>query len=218
MKACIFDLDGTLLDSMKLWDEIDRDFLKKRGLAVPLDFAEAVSSLSFQEAAAYTVRRFRLPDSAEELMREWNDMAVYAYGHTVPMKPYAKEYLFRLKEHGVKLGIATSLSEKLYRPVLRQHGIEVLFDAMCSTDEVPSRSKSNPEVFLLAAKGLSVEPRDCVLFEDILVAVQSGKAAGMTVYGVYDEASGKNWDEIKRTADGVLYDFRTAPLPDMEGA
>lgn len=215
MKACIFDLDGTLLDSMGLWDQIDRDFLQKRGLEVPADYMEAVGSLSFPEAAAYTIKRFQLPDSAESLMREWNDRAVYAYGHTVPMKPHAKDYLLRLKESGVKLGVATSLSERLYRPALKQHGIEKLFDALCSTDEV-SRSKAGPEVFLLAAERLGVQPEDCVLFEDILVAVQSGKAAGMTVYGMYDETSKASWNAIKQAADGILYDFSTAPLPETE--
>lgn len=216
MKACIFDLDGTLLDSMRLWEQIDRDFLTKRGLEVPPDYVEAVTSLSFPEAAAYTIRRFCLPDSAESLMREWNDMAVYAYGHTISMKPYAKDYLARLKEHGMKLGIATSLSKELYRPALEQHGITQLFDVICSTDEV-SRSKAHPDVFLLAAEKLGASPGNCVLFEDILIAVQSGKTAGMTVYAVYDEASKDNWDAIKQIADGTLYDFSAAPLPETGG-
>lgn len=217
MKACIFDLDGTLLDSMRLWEQIDRDFLTQRGLEVPPDYVEAVTSLSFPEAAAYTIRRFRLPDSADSLMREWNDRAVYAYGHTISMKPYAKEYLLRLKERGVKLGIATSLSGALYRPALAQHGIGHFFDVICSTDEV-SCSKAHPDVFLLTAERLDVSPRDCVLFEDILAAVQSGKTAGMTVYAVYDDASKDSWDAIKQIADGTLCDFSTAPLPETGGA
>lgn len=213
MKACIFDLDGTLLDSTGLWSRIDRDFLTKRGIEVPADYAEAVGSLSFPEAAAYTIRRFRLPDSPESLMREWNDMAVYAYGHTVSLKPRAKDYLYRLKECGVKLGIATSLPEELYRPVLKRHGLEPIFAAICSTDEV-SCSKARPDVFLLAAERLGVSPKDCVLFEDILVAVESGKAAGMTVYGVYDEASKGSWNAIKQVADGLVYDYKDAPPPE----
>ena len=213
MKAYIFDLDGTLLDSMQLWEQIDIDFLTGRGFEVPPDYLNAICSRSFPEAAAYTIERFSLPDSMEDLLAEWNAMAAYAYGHTVPMKPHAKEYLNVLKGGNVKLGIATSLPEVLYGPALRQHGIENYFDAICSTDEV-AFGKTRPDVFLLAAQKLGVSPGECILFEDILQAVQSGKAAGMTVYAMYDEASKDDWDTIKQIADGALYDFNDAPMPE----
>lgn len=212
MKVYIFDLDGTLLDSMGLWEQIDIDFLEGRGLAVPRDYLSAIASRSFPEAAAYTIERFHLPDRVADLLSEWNGMAAYAYGHTVPMKPHAKEYLDALKASGAKLGVATSLPEALYAPALKHHGIAHHFDAICSTDEV-AHGKTCPDVFLLAARKLGAHPSDCVLFEDILQAVQSGKAAGMTVYGMLDEASKADWDKIKQVADGVLHDFRDAPLP-----
>lgn len=213
MKAYIFDLDGTLLDSMGVWEQIDVDFLTGRGFDVPTDYANAICSRSFREAAEYTIERFRLPDSAEDLQREWNDMAIYAYGHTVPLKPYAREYLSALKERGAKLGIATSLPAALYHPALQNNGIASIFEVICSTEEIPY-GKTRPDIFCLAARRLRVEPSDCIVFEDILQAIQSAKSIGMTVYGVYDKASDQYWDEIKELADGVLYDFRNAPLPD----
>ena len=209
MKAYIFDLDGTLLDSMGLWAQIDVDFLGKRGLAVPPDYIDAVCSKSFPEAAAYTIARFGLPDSASDVLREWHDMAARAYGGTVEMKPHAREYLLELKKRGAKLGIATSLTPGLYGPALRRHGIEGLFDAVCSSGEVGC-GKTRPDIFYLAAKKLGVPPSECVMFEDILEAVISAKAAGMTVYGVYDRYSEKQWGRIKDAADGVIYDFREA--------
>lgn len=212
MKACIFDLDGTLLDSMGVWKRIDVEFLERRGLEVPPDYADAVGALSMPEAAEYTLRRFCLPDSAAELLREWHGMAVHAYGHTVPLKPYAREYLAALKARGVALGVATSLSAALYEPALRRHGILELFDAICSADEV-AYGKTRPDVFLLAARRLGVDPRDCVVFEDILEAARSAKAAGMTVYGVYDEASKDSWASMAEMANGVIRDFSEAPSP-----
>lgn len=112
--AVIFDLDGTLINSMGVWAKIDVDFLKKRGFDVPLDYADEVSARSFYEVAQYTIERFALPETADELMREWNDMAAYAYSHSVFLKPHAKEYLALLKAKNFRLGIATSLTSVLY--------------------------------------------------------------------------------------------------------
>ena len=212
-KAYIFDLDGTLLDSMHVWKNLDIEFLQKRGLGTPNDYQKAVATMNLSEAAAYTIQRFGLSDTPESLMREWDDMMAYAYGHTVQMKPYAKEYLLKLRERGVKMAIATSSSPELYEGALSNHGIYDLFQVICNSDEA-GYGKSRPDVFLLTAKKLGVSPGDCLVFEDILVAIKSAKSIGMTVYGVYDEASKNDWEEIKKTADGFITDFRDAPLPD----
>jgi HAD superfamily hydrolase (TIGR01509 family) len=211
MKAYIFDLDGTLLDSMGLWDQIDIDFLAKRGIAVPPDYMNAISAMTFSEIAAYTIKRFTLSDSVDGLMSEWNDMAAYAYGNTIQMKPYAKEYLITLRERGAKLAVATSLSVELCDPVLRNNGIDNAFHAICNTDKT-EHGKSRPDIFLLAAKELGVPPEDCLVFEDILAAVKSAKSAGMNVCAVYDKASANDWEEIKKTADYAIIDFHGAPL------
>lgn len=213
MKAYIFDLDGTLLDSMGVWEQIDAEFLAKRGIEMPPDYINAVCALTFQETALYTIERFGLPISVEELLEEWNAMAAHAYGHTVPLKPYAREFLAAVKERGIKLGIATSLPAALYEPSLRGHGIIEMFDVVCSTDEV-GLGKSSPDVFLYTADKLGAAPKECVVFDDILQAIQSAKLAGMVVYGVFDEASKEQWAAIQKIADGVLYDFRDAPLPE----
>jgi len=205
-KAYIFDLDGTLLDSMGVWAQVDADFLAKRGITVPHDYMDAISSMTFHEAAAYTVKRFSLPDRVEDLMREWNEMAAYAYAHTVKMKPHAKEYLITLRERGAKLAVATSLSAELCAPVLRNNGIDNFFDLVCRTDEA-GHGKSHPDVFLLTAKKIGVPVQDCLVFEDILVAVKSAKSAGMSVCAVYDKTSENDWDKIKAEADYAIVDF-----------
>ncbi len=211
-KAVIFDLDGTLLDSMNVWEQIDIDFLAKRGFEATPDYINEICSRSFSEAATYTIEHFGLPDDAASLIEEWNAMAVYAYGHTVELKKHAKEYLGKLKERGVKLGIATSLPPVLYSPALRNHQVEHFFDVICSTDEV-ARGKTYPDVFLYAAEKLDIAPQQCLVFEDIPQAVKSAKSAGMKVVGIYDKSSKKYWEEIKNMADGALYDFQNAPLP-----
>jgi len=211
IQAAIFDLDGTLLDSTDLWDQVDRDFLHRRGLAVPPGYADAVGAMSFREAAEYTVRRFGLTDAPEVLMDEWNQLAHYAYGHTVPLKKGAAEYLLSLKEQGIRLAVATGLPPRLYVPALKNCGILSLFDALCSSDET-ERGKEFPDVFLLAARRLGVSPEHCVVFEDNLQGILSARRAGMSICAVLDKKSEGAWEEIRRSADAWTKDFTTAPL------
>ena len=211
MKAYIFDLDGTLLDSMGVWLNIDTEFLKKRGFAVPDGYFDKISSMSFSQTAAYTIERFGLPDTVDGLLQEWSDMAAYAYGHTVRMKPHAKEYLLALRKRGAKLAIATSAIPELCELALRSHGIYDWFDVICNSNEVGC-GKSRPDVFLLAAQKLGVDPRDCVVFEDILDAVKSAKSVGMIVCGIYDKASECDWDTIRGMADYAILDFSDVPV------
>jgi len=211
MKAYIFDLDGTLLDSMGVWLDIDIEFLKRRELAVPDDYSERISAMGFAEVAAYTIERFGLPDTVDGLLREWSGMAAHAYGNTVRMKPRAREYLLALRERGAKLAVATSAIPELCELALRNHGIHDWFNVICNSSEVGC-GKSRPDVFLLAARKLGVDPRDCVVFEDILDAVKSAKSVGMIVCGVYDKASDGDWETIKGLADYALLDFGDAPV------
>jgi len=211
IEAVIFDMDGTLIDSMSVWEKIDVDFLTKRGLDVPPDYIGEICARSFREAADYTINRFSLSETADMLIKEWNEMAVYEYGHNIQLKPYAKEYLTSLKDQNVKLGIATSLPSVLYEPVLANNGVRTFFDVICSTDEV-ERGKEFPDIFLYAAEKLKTKPEECLVFEDLPQAIRSAKLAGMSVYGVYDASSKEHWEEIKRIADGFLFDFSSAPL------
>ena len=103
-KGAVFDLDGTLLDSMEVWKNIDIEFLSKRGLEVPKGYSDEILAMSFRETAEYTIARFGLQEQPDDVMHEWNQMAIEAYGHHVQLKPGAKEYLLKLKSHGIRLG------------------------------------------------------------------------------------------------------------------
>jgi phosphoserine phosphatase len=132
--AAIFDLDGTILDSMDVWEHIDIQFLKKRNLPVPENYVTEICARSFEEAAQYTIDLFGLQETVEGIIEEWNNMAVEEYSNHVGLLPHALDYLLRLKEHGIKLAVATGLPEKLYMPCLKNNSILELFDALCSTD------------------------------------------------------------------------------------
>jgi HAD superfamily hydrolase (TIGR01509 family) len=199
-------MDGTIIDSMWVWSEIDFKYLKDRNIEVPKDLKDAIEHMSFIEVAEYFKNRFKLSDTIEEIMDEWNKMAYEQYKNNVPLKPGAKDYLLKLKTSGIKLALATSNCNLLLETVLKKHGIFHLFDVITTTDEV-SRGKDFPDVFLLAAKKLDIKPENCVVFEDILPAVKGAKSAGMKVIGVYDTYSEHQKDCIIKTADKFILGY-----------
>ena len=185
-KGAIFDLDGTLLDSMGVWDQVDVDFLAKRGIEVPDDYMQKVAAMQFRQIAEYTIARFGLSDTPEALMEEWDHMARVMYATVVEAKPYAREYLESLKASGAKLDVV-------------------------SVDDAGDVGKTEPDVYLLAASRLGIKPSDCTVFEDLLVGMRSAKSVGMHVWAMHDDSSDADWPEICDLADGVMFDFHDAP-------
>lgn len=203
-QGAIFDLDGTLLDSMGVWEDIDRAFLGRRGIPVPPDYMDKVAALSFPAAAVYTIERFGLTETPEALMREWSDMAQDAYAHRVPMKTGAGEYLVWLKQRGVKLAVATASSEDLFIPALKRHGVYDLFDAFTTLKEV-ARGKGFPDIYQRAAEKLGLEPAVCAVFEDLAAGVAGARAGGFIAVGVYDDHAAQDKEKIIQIADAYLF-------------
>ncbi len=205
-KGAIFDLDGTLLDSMWVWKQIDHDFLAKRGIAVPPDYMLAVAHLGAYQTAVYTSERFGLPESPEELIAEWTEMAIDYYTYKVELKPGAFEYLSMLKKKGVKLAVATANDRALFIPALKHTKIYDFFDAVVNVDEV-ERKKGFPDIYWLACKKMGVEPKDSVVFEDIYQGICGARDGGFRTVGVYDETSVSDSEKIRCTADKYIKDF-----------
>lgn len=210
VQAAIFDLDGTLLDSLGVWERIDREFLGRRGIALPPDYARAIVTMHLHEAAAYTIRRFSLDEQPDDVVAEWMTMARDAYTRTVPLKSGAAAYLSRLRESGLRLAAATALAQELAEAALRRQGVYDRFETMVYAADV-GQGKSSPAVFLRAAERLGVSPSACVVFEDTLAGVRSAKAAGMTAIGVYDAGAAAERFAIEAAADGYIEDFFHAP-------
>lgn len=200
IKGAIFDMDGTLIDSMWVWNKIDVDFLKERNIELPPDLMETIEYMDFDDIAKYFKKRFNLKDSTDEIENRWNEMAYYEYAHNVPLKPYVKEYLSMLKSHGIKIGLATSNSILLLETVLKKHNIYKFFDTITTTIEA-GKDKNSPDVYLLCAKKMNIAPCNCIVFEDILPAVISAKSGGMMVAGVAEPYSTPHWTQIKEISD-----------------
>ncbi|AIY83763.1 MAG: HAD family phosphatase [Clostridium baratii] len=207
IKAAIFDLDGTLINSMSLWDQIDIDYLTSKNIPVPSDLNDEISHLSFNQVAVYFKERFKLEDSLDDIKNTWNTMAYNHYSSDITLKDGVVEFLDFLKKSNIKIGLATSNSTELLEASLKFNKIYDYFDAITITDEV-SIGKHEPDVYLLAAKKLNVKPEECIVFEDILPAVKGAKKAGMKVIAVEDECSVLDKDDIIRNSDGFINDFR----------
>lgn len=206
IKGAIFDMDGTLIDSMWVWSKIDEEYLKKRSIQLPNNLKQDIEHMGFSEVAQYFKDRFNIPDSIEEIQNEWNEMAFYQYAHKVDLKPGAKEFLALLRSKGIKIALATSNSKPLIEVALKKNDIYHFFDSITTTDEV-LRGKDFPDVYLLAAKKLSVPPKDCVVFEDILPAIKGAKAAGMMVIGVHDSYSEYQRNDIINFSDMYIHQY-----------
>ena len=206
IKAAIFDLDGTLVDSMWVWEKIDIEFLKARGFESPKSLMGDICHLTFEQTADYFKSTFNLKESVQEIMDEWNNMAYTHYKNDVKLKPGAKEFLLTLKKLNIKIALATSNCTQLLEITLKSNGIFELFDIISTTDEV-SHGKDFPDIYLLSAKKLNVNPNECIVFEDILKAVNGAKLADMHVVGVKDNFSENQSKEIKKCSDRYIDDF-----------
>ena len=206
IQSVIFDLDGTLVDSMWLWHDIDVEFLEQRGLALPETYQHEIEGMSFTETAVYTRELFQLEESVEELKAIWNRMAIEKYTYEVDFKPGALEFLSHCRENGISLGIATSNSRELVEAVSNALHLGEYIKEVVTACEV-ARGKPAPDVYLEAARRLCAEPSRCLVFEDVPMGIRAGKNAGMQVCAVEDPFSFQQIQEKRRLADYYICNY-----------
>lgn len=206
IEAVIFDMDGTVIDSMWVWKQVDIDFLNERNIDVPDNLQKSIEGLSFTETAHYFKNNFGLREDIEEIKAEWTDMVRDYYTSVIEAKKGIKEFLDYLKSNNYKIGMATSNYSELVEAVLKKNDMLIYFDEIVTTCEVP-RDKSYPDVFLETAKRLGVSPEKCIVFEDTLLAVGGARAAGMKVIGVYDKLGTCTPEELEEATDFLVEHF-----------
>lgn len=194
--AIIFDMDGTLVDSMWIWDEIDRVFFAQRNLPYKKIMQHEIEGMHIEEIAAHFKEKFQLPDTIKELVLLWSEMAYEVYQTEVDYKLGVRRFLNYCRNNKIKMGIATSNSIEMVNAIEKRLCFSDYFDCIVTSFEV-QKGKPAPDVYLEAARQLNVEPSRCLVFEDIPMGMIAGKKAGMKVCGVQD-ASSSDQDELKR--------------------
>ncbi|MGG7060078.1 HAD family hydrolase [Clostridium nigeriense] len=205
-KAVIFDLDGTLIDSMEIWSKIDEEYLGSFGYEVPKNLQEDITHLTLTETANYFKNRFKIQDDTKEIISTWNTMALHHYSNDIKLKDGVLPFLKSLKDKGLKIALATSNSVPLLEAVLKNNNIYHYFDAITTTEEV-NKSKANPDIYLLSAAKLNVNPKECLIFEDIVQAIKGAKLSGATVYAIYDKSSAHQKEELEKLSDKYIFSF-----------
>lgn len=206
-KGAIFDLDGTVLNSMGLWQKVDELFFTSRNMPIPDGYIQAISPLGTYNAAVYTKNTYNIKESIEEIIEEWRITAQKEYSENVKLKNNAKEYIRFLKENGVKLCVATASDVEMFRDCLIKNEIFDCFDFFITVNEV-GKGKGEPDIYLKAAEKMEVKPCECMVFEDILTGISSAKKGGFYTVAMYDESSKRDEEKIKKIADKFIFDFK----------
>lgn len=207
IEAIIFDIDGTLIDSMWIWTNIDELFLEKYNLEKPDGFHEGMEGMSYSETAQYFLDLFpSLPHTREELEEEWYDMAYEIYTTQMELKKGAYEFIKAMHEKGIKMGIATSNNRELAEGTLRNNKVFEYMGSIWTSCEAGA-GKPNPAVYLNVAKDLGVDPKNCLVFEDVSNGILAGKNAGMKVCAVDDQFSRNQEDKKRQLADYYIQDY-----------
>ena len=200
-----FDMDGTLIDSNRVWKEVDERFLARRGIPYTRAYYEGVAHTILPLAAQFTREFCHLEESCQEIMDEWMDMAKDIYAH-VTVKPGVRAYLKQCRTEGRRLGVVTSSVPEHCHTALQRLGLEKYFESITFAQQL-GLEKKDPQVWLEAAQKSGVEPESCTIFDDSLSACRGARAARMRVVGVYDSFFARDEREMRSFCDVYIRSF-----------
>ncbi len=200
-----FDMDGTLIDSNRVWKEVDERFLARRGIPYTRAYYEGVAHTILPLAAQFTREFCHLEESCQEIMDEWMDMAKDIYAH-VTVKPGVRAYLKQCRAEGRRMAVVTSSVPEHCHTALERLGLEKYFESITFAQQL-GLEKKDPEVWLKAARESGVEPESCTIFDDSLSACRGARAARMRVVGVYDSFFARDEREMRSFCDVYIRSF-----------
>ncbi len=209
MKYHIFDLDGTLADSMQQWAGKMINILEISGITeYPKDIIRIITPLGDRGTAEYFINELGVKMSVDEIIAYMDKYALDEYTYRIPLKDGVKEYLEKLKANGEYLGVLTASPHRFLDVCLKRNGVFELFDDIWSIEDFGTLTKNTVEIYDETAKRIGCKNSDIVFYDDNVVAVATAKKAGLAVIGVFDKASEQDADTIAATADKYIMSFK----------
>ena len=206
-----FDMDGTLIDSNGVWKDVDREFLARRGLPYTRAYYEGVAHTIFPLAAKFTKEFCGLPESCEDIMAEWMDLAQGLYAN-VGLKPGVRAYLKQCRAEGRRMALVTASVPEHCRTALRNLDLEKYFERIVFAQEL-GMDKREPSLWLAAAEASGAAPESCTVFDDSLAACRGARTAKMRVVGVYDGFFAQDEKEMRAFCDVYIQSFEELLYP-----
>jgi len=209
-RFAIFDMDGTLVDSMVYWKHLATEFLESKGvLEISPTVLEQIKPMTMTESASLFIQEYGLPGTPESVAAEMNAMMDEHYRRDIPLKPGVQAYLEALHHRGVTMCVASATVEDLMEACLTRLGVAQYFSFLLSCETVGA-GKNQPDVYWESAKRLSAEPAKIAVYEDALYAAETAKSAGFYTIAVQDDSNQPHWETLTALADEVILDWQTA--------
>ena len=207
LQSAIFDMDGTLLDSMPIWKGLGASMLRQLGIEPAPELEEKLKTLSLRDGVAYCKDYYQLPQTVDQLVGMVFDKIHDFYCEKVQPKPGVEKFLSLLKMEGVWMYVATATDRPMAEAVLRHAGIDGYFRGLITSQEVGVGKGESAEIYERAMRRLQSNKKDTVVFEDAYHAIQTAKAAGFRVAAVYDASEEANQPAIREMADYYIRSF-----------